>query len=154
MPQSEEPLIPPTAEEASPPDTMTPDPAAPETVTEAPAAPAGTLPEGWAPVDLATVSPDTLIGADIRTYDGDTVAAVEDVLMSAEGKVESVDTANKVVTVAGENVDGWMPAMTMPYNVDPPAVLATLKPGDQITATVYAGTLNTLYDVKVVPPAK
>ena len=71
-----------------------------------------------------------------------------------KGKVESVDTANKVVTVAGENVDGWMPAMTMPYNVDPPAVLATLKPGDQITATVYAGTLNTLYDVKVVPPAK
>lgn len=70
------------------------------------------------------------------------------------GKVESVDVANKVVTVAGENVDGWMGAMTMPYNVDPPAVLATLKPGDQIRATVYAGTLSTLYDVKVVPPAK
>ena len=83
MPQSEEPLIPPTAEEASPPDTMAPDPDAPDTVTEAPAAPAGTLPEGWTPVDLATVSPDTLIGADIRTYDEDTVASVEDVLMSA-----------------------------------------------------------------------
>ena len=90
MPQSEEPLIPPTAEDASPPDTMAPDTMPPDAVTEAPAAPAGTLPEGWAPVDLATVSPDTLIGADIRTYDGDTVAAVEDVLMSAEGKVESV----------------------------------------------------------------
>jgi Cu/Ag efflux protein CusF len=70
------------------------------------------------------------------------------------GKVESVDVTNKVVTVAGENVDGWMGAMTMPYSVDPPGVLATLKPGDQIRATVYAGTLSTLYDVKVVPPAK
>ena len=50
----------------------------------------GPLPEGWTPVDLATVSPDTLIGADIRTYDQDTVAAVEDVLMSPDGKVESV----------------------------------------------------------------
>ena len=63
---------------------------APDTVTAGAGGAAGALPEGWAPVDLATVSPDTLIGADIRTYDGDTVAAVEDVLMSAEGKVESV----------------------------------------------------------------
>jgi len=26
--------------------------------------------------------------------------------------------------------------------------------GDQSTATVYEGTFSTLYDVKVVPPAK
>ena len=47
-------------------------------------------PEGWSPVDMATISADTLIGTDIRTYDQDTVASVEDVLMTADGQVESV----------------------------------------------------------------
>ena len=85
-PTAEEPEAPQTAEDAGapPPDTMAPDTVA------APPAPAGTLPEGWMPVDLATVSPDMLIGADIRTYEGDTIASVEDVLMSAEGKVDGV----------------------------------------------------------------
>ena len=64
--------------------------AAPEAdVVEAPA-PAGALPEGWTQVDVATLSPDTLIGVDIRSYDGTTIAAVEDVLMSAEGKIDDV----------------------------------------------------------------
>jgi hypothetical protein len=38
--------------------------------------------------------------------------------------------------------------------VDKPAVLTQVKAGDQITATVYEGDTNTLYDVKVVPPDK
>ena len=46
--------------------------------------------EGWTTVDLATISADTLIGTDIRTYDQETVASVEDVLMTPDGQVENV----------------------------------------------------------------
>ena len=59
-------------------------------MAQAPAAPARHAAGGLEPVDLATISPDTLIGADIRTYDQETVASVEDVLMTADGKVENV----------------------------------------------------------------
>jgi len=68
------------------------------------------------------------------------------------GKVEKVDAKAKMVTVAGENVPGWMAAMTMAYAVDKESVLGTLKAGDQITAKVYDGDVRTLHDVKVVPP--
>ena len=68
-----------------------------------------------------------------------------------KGKVEKVDTKAKMVTVAGENVEGWMPAMTMSYAVDKEAVLGTLKAGDQITAKVYDGDFKTLHDVRTVP---
>ena len=69
-----------------------------------------------------------------------------------KGKVEKVDAKAKTVTVAGENVEGWMGAMTMTYAVDKDAVLATLKSGDRIAAKVYDGDFQKLYDVKVVPP--
>jgi Cu/Ag efflux protein CusF len=65
------------------------------------------------------------------------------------GKVEKVDSAAKSVTVDGETVQGWMGAMTMAYHVDKPEVLATLKPGDYITATVKDGDFMMLYGVKV-----
>ena len=55
-----------------------------------PASPAPPLEEGWSQVDVATISADMLIGTDIRTYDQETVATVEDVLMTADGKVENV----------------------------------------------------------------
>lgn len=53
------------------------------------------------------------------------------------GKVVSVDKATKALTVDGEKVEGWMAAMTMNYKVDDPSIIDKLKPGDQITATVY-----------------
>lgn len=67
-----------------------------------------------------------------------------------KGKVQSVGT--KSMTVANEKIEGWMDAMTMMYVVDKPEVLKTIKPGDQIRATVYDGDTK-LYDVKVVAPA-
>jgi len=67
-------------------------PAAPEAATEMaqPASPAPPLEEGWSQIDVATISADMLIGTDVRTYDQDTVATVEDVLMTADGMVEDV----------------------------------------------------------------
>ena len=69
-----------------------------------------------------------------------------------KGKIEKVDAKGKTLTVNGENVEGWMGAMTMTHVVDKEAVLSTLKTGDQITATVYDGDFRMLHDVKIVPP--
>jgi hypothetical protein len=43
-----------------------------------------------APVDVSTVSADQLMGADILSSDGQTIASVDDVLMSDDGQVENV----------------------------------------------------------------
>jgi hypothetical protein len=40
------------------------------------------------------------------------------------GKVEAVDVQGRTMKVDGENVEGWMTAMTMTYRVDPLDVLA------------------------------
>jgi Cu/Ag efflux protein CusF len=66
------------------------------------------------------------------------------------GKVEAVDEHGKNLKVNGEEVKGWMAAMTMDYKVDDAAVLKKVKPGDQIMATVYEGDL-VLHKVQVVP---
>ena len=68
------------------------------------------------------------------------------------GKVEKVDAESKTMVVNGENVEGWMAAMTMTYLVDDKAdVFKTVKAGDQITAKVYDGDF-TLHEVQVAPP--
>jgi Cu/Ag efflux protein CusF len=71
-----------------------------------------------------------------------------------KGKVESVNEKSKMITVNNESIPGWMMSMTMSYKVDKPDVLKAMKAGDNITATVYDGDFQTLYNVKVAPPAK
>src|SRR4029078_7251960 len=68
------------------------------------------------------------------------------------GKVEKVDAKAKTLTVNGENVQGWMSAMTMTYSPDKEDVVTHVKVGDEIAAKVYEGDFKTLYDVQVVPP--
>jgi Cu/Ag efflux protein CusF len=68
------------------------------------------------------------------------------------GKVEKVDPQTKTLTINGEEVKGWMAAMTMGYRVDNDAVFKQVKVGDTITAKVYEGDL-VLHDVRVVPPS-
>jgi Cu/Ag efflux protein CusF len=70
------------------------------------------------------------------------------------GKVVAVDATEKAMTVNGENVEGWMSAMTMKYSADKPEIFATVKAGDEITATVFDGDFATLHDVKIIAPAK
>ena len=69
-----------------------------------------------------------------------------------KGKVEKVDEKTKMITVNNENIPGWMMSMTMTYKVDKPDALKGLKAGDNITATVYDGDFQTLYNVKLAPP--
>lgn len=56
------------------------------------------------------------------------------------GKVVSVDNAQGILLVDHQAIPGFMDAMTMPYPVADTAALATLAPGDEITADVVVTT--------------
>ena len=68
-----------------------------------------------------------------------------------KGKVDAVDRAARTLTVTNENVEGWMPSMTMIYKADKDDVYANVKAGDRITARVFDGIEDVLYDVHVIP---
>jgi protein SCO1/2 len=57
-----------------------------------------------------------------------------------KGKVVEVDAASRKVTVAHEDIPGFMPAMTMPFVVleKDQALLQGVGPGDEITASLVA----------------
>ena len=55
-----------------------------------------------------------------------------------KGRVVGVDAANRTLTIAHQEVPGFMPAMTMPFVVleKDAVLLSTIVPGDEITATL------------------
>src|SRR5580765_8925773 len=53
-----------------------------------------------------------------------------------QGQVLSLEPARKLVTVKHEEIKGFMPAMTMPYEVRDATLLDGLKAGDLINATL------------------
>jgi protein SCO1/2 len=53
-----------------------------------------------------------------------------------QGQVQSLDPAHKLVTVKHQEVKGFMPAMTMPYEVRSVDELNGLTPGDLVNATL------------------
>ena len=50
------------------------------------------------------------------------------------GQVRSVDAVNKIIRITHEAIPDYMPAMTMPFAVKDPNVLAGVQPGDRILA--------------------
>ncbi len=55
------------------------------------------------------------------------------------GRVVSIDKSAQSITVDGEEIPGFMAAMTMPYQVKDMTVLEKLSPGDQIKAEIVIG---------------
>jgi protein SCO1/2 len=55
------------------------------------------------------------------------------------GQILDVKPETKEVLVKHGDIPGFMPAMTMPYRVEDPKVLAGKEPGDLITATLVVG---------------
>lgn len=53
-----------------------------------------------------------------------------------KGKVISIDKTGKMATIDGEEIPGFMGAMTMPYPVKPASELDKLSPGDVISADI------------------
>jgi protein SCO1/2 len=57
-----------------------------------------------------------------------------------KGTVVEVDVAKRTITIAHQDIPGFMPAMTMPYVVleKDAALLGSVAPGDEVTATLVA----------------
>jgi len=77
------------------------------------------------------------------------------------GQILGLDPARREVLVNHEDIPGFMPAMTMSYKVQDPALLEGKRPGDLITATLvveevdgYLSTLTTTGHAPLdTPPA-
>ena len=71
-----------------------------------------------------------------------------------QGQVLALDPAKKSVTVKHEDIKGFMPAMTMPYEVQDAKALDGLRAGDLINATLVVFSNGAhLVDVKKVGEA-
>jgi len=67
-----------------------------------------------------------------------------------KGKVVAVDKAKKQVVVAHEPVEGYMDAMTMPFNVRDDWALDVLAPGQKLEATlVVQGDRSWIEDLRI-----
>jgi len=53
-----------------------------------------------------------------------------------KGKIVSIDKRGNMANIDGEDVPGFMGAMTMPYLVKPASQLDKLAPGDAISADI------------------
>lgn len=58
------------------------------------------------------------------------------------GQILSFDAARQEVLVDHEDIEGFMPAMVMPYKVQDVALLEGKKPGDLVTATLVVEEVN------------
>jgi len=52
------------------------------------------------------------------------------------GRIVSIDKSTRSINVDGDEIPGFMAAMTMPYQVRDAATLDKLSPGDQIKAEI------------------
>ena len=75
---------------------------------------------------------------------------------TAHGVVKSITANGKGVRIAHDDIPGFMPAMTMDFEVKDPALLADVQPEEEITFTIEK-TSTTLYITaltRVNPPPK
>jgi Cu/Ag efflux protein CusF len=59
-----------------------------------------------------------------------------------DGKIVQLDPQAHIAKIDGQEIKGWMEAMTMEYQVKDQSEFGTLHVGDHITATVFVQGLN------------
>lgn len=64
-----------------------------------------------------------------------------------KGKVVAVDTTDHTVTIAHDDIVGYMPAMTMPFKIKNEADLQMVKPGDQVTGALVVDDLSSWVEI-------
>ena len=74
-------------------------------------------------------------------------------LFEGRGVVKAVQPATGALTVAHDDIKGFMPAMEMMYRVRSPDLTKGLQPGDVIDFTIDAAKYL-IVDVKLVSHAK
>ena len=67
-----------------------------------------------------------------------------------KGKVVAVDATDHTVTLAHEDIVGYMPAMTMPFKVKKEADLAMMKPGDQAIGTLVVDETSAWVEISAI----
>jgi protein SCO1 len=70
-----------------------------------------------------------------------------------EGIVIEVDRPQGVMVVSHKAVEGFMPAMTMPFRADPPAALDSLQPGARIVFELHDGKARKIQLLDLAPVA-
>ncbi len=68
------------------------------------------------------------------------------------GRVVSVDKAIQSINIDGDEIPGFMAAMTMPYQVKDASVLDKVAPGDQIKAEIVVGDQGAYLENVIVAP--
>ena len=56
-------------------------------------------------------------------------------LYPLSGKIEALDIFDRELTIAHEEIPGYMPGMTMPFKLASPELAKTLKPEQQVRIT-------------------
>jgi protein SCO1/2 len=67
-----------------------------------------------------------------------------------KGKVVAVDKTDRTVTIAHEDIVGYMPGMTMPFKIKNDGDLEMVKPGDQVTGTLVIDDLSSWVEISAI----
>jgi protein SCO1/2 len=67
-----------------------------------------------------------------------------------KGKVVAVDKTDRTVTIAHEDIVGYMPGMTMPFKIKNDGDLEMVKPGDQLTGTLVVDDLSSWVEISAI----
>jgi Cu/Ag efflux protein CusF len=94
----------------------------------------------YTPSDIPSTRPTTSVAAGPAPEHGSrpTGGGTPQTVVGEGEVVATVPNANQIVVEHGE-ITGFMEAMTMGYRIDPPSLLAGLKPGDQVRFTIDVG---------------
>jgi Cu/Ag efflux protein CusF len=90
----------------------------------------------YSPSDVPSARPIPSVAAPHQGHGSPPADGRRSETVVGEGEiVATVPNASQVVVEHGE-IEGFMEAMTMGYRVDPPSLLAKVKPGDKVRFTI------------------